>query len=123
MQTNGTEPDTHDHAFRRDALVWLPAVARFARALTRNAADADDLVQETFLRAYEAWHAFRPGTDCRRWLFTICRNTHVRTAQRNARVVSSNDPEAEALASAGLYHAAAQRGLDTMFDRVDLGPA
>ena len=61
--------------FEQIALPHIVSVGRFAVSLTRNEADADDLVQETFLRAYRGWHTFTPGTDCRRWLFTICRNT------------------------------------------------
>jgi RNA polymerase sigma-70 factor (ECF subfamily) len=53
-------------------------VRRFARSLCHNATDTDDLVQETYLRAYQSWDTFELGTDCRRWLFTICRNVHRR---------------------------------------------
>jgi DNA-directed RNA polymerase specialized sigma subunit, sigma24 homolog len=59
-----------DDAFRAEAIQWLPDVARFALSLTREEADADDLVQETYLKAYEAWHTYSPGTECRGWLFT-----------------------------------------------------
>ena len=68
-----------DAAFERDALPWLDDVYRFALSLTREESDADDVVQETFLRAYRSWHTFIPGTDCRRWLFTICRNVFLRS--------------------------------------------
>src|SRR5215207_4584058 len=54
-----------DAAFERDALPWLDDVYRFALSLTREESDADDVVQETFLRAYRSWHTFIPGTDCR----------------------------------------------------------
>ena len=114
---------SRDIAFASEALPWLPHVARFARTLARDPADADDLVQETFLRAYDAWHTYTPGTGCKSWLFTICRNIYLRELRRGARMVATDDPEAEAMASAGLYHYAVRRGLDTMFDRVDLGPA
>src|SRR5690349_10809084 len=68
-----------DRQFERDALPWLDDVYRFALSLTRDEADAEDVVQETFLRAYRSWHTFIPGTDCRRWLFTICRNVFLRS--------------------------------------------
>lgn len=64
--------------FRTEALPWLENVRRFAHSLCHDAADTDDLVQETYFRAYLAWHTFASGTDCRRWLFTICRNVHRR---------------------------------------------
>ena len=52
-----------DDTFATVALPLLPAVAAVARALTKDAADADDLVQETFLRAYRHWRTFVPGSD------------------------------------------------------------
>lgn len=116
-------PGSRDAAFAAEALPWLPHVARFARTLARDESDADDLVQETFVRAYDAWHTYTPGTGCKSWLFTICRNVYLREIRRGARMVTADDPEAEAMASAGLYHYAVRRGLGTMFDRVDLGPA
>src|ERR1043166_1159067 len=71
-----------DVRFEREALCWLPDVARFALSLTRNEADADDLVQDTFLLAYEKWSQFEPDTECRAWLFTICRHRFYRTRER-----------------------------------------
>ena len=109
--------------FEAEALRFLPNVARYARLLTRDPADADDLTQETFLRAYEAWSTFRPGTDCRKWLFTICRNTHIRDRQRAQRFVASDDPEAEQQAARQLFDQAWTDGLTKLFDRIDLGPA
>ena len=123
MHTADIYPLSKDESFESEALVWLPHVARFARALAGDSADADDLVQETFLRAYTAWDTYQPGTGCRSWLFTICRNIHLRTVHRSRRVVAYDDPEAEAMASAGLFHYAVQRGLDGMFDRIDLRAA
>jgi RNA polymerase sigma-70 factor (ECF subfamily) len=123
MPTDPTEPASLDASFEREALVWLPQVARFAQTLARNAADADDLVQETFLRAYGAWSSYAPGTGCRSWLFTICRNIYLRDARRSERMVSSDDPEVDAMAAAGFYQQVVQRGVDTMFDDIDLGAA
>jgi RNA polymerase sigma-70 factor (ECF subfamily) len=71
-----------DQRFADEALRWLPELTRFALSLTREEADADDLVQDTFLRAYQAWDTYVPGTECRGWLFTICRNTYYRQQQR-----------------------------------------
>jgi RNA polymerase sigma-70 factor (ECF subfamily) len=119
--------DTHhpltEEFFRAEALRWLPNVSRYARLLTRNASDADDLTQETFLRAYVSWTTFRPGSDCRKWLFTICRNLFLRGQQRGARVVSVEDTDTDLQATAQLYWDAAESGLATLFDRIDLGPA
>jgi RNA polymerase sigma-70 factor (ECF subfamily) len=109
--------------FQRVALPWLPHVSRYARLLARNPSDADDLTQETFLRAYQGWSTFRHGTDCRRWLFAICRNTFLRVRHRERRAVVVDDPEAEVRATTQLYWDAVGSGLDDVFDRVDLRPA
>jgi RNA polymerase sigma-70 factor (ECF subfamily) len=77
----------HDDAsFERQALRWLDDVYRFAMTLTRHRPDAEDLVQETYLRAYRSWHTFRPGSDARRWLFTICKNCFLRARERVRRL-------------------------------------
>jgi RNA polymerase sigma-70 factor (ECF subfamily) len=109
--------------FQRVALPWLAHVSRYARLLARNPSDADDLTQETFLRAYRGWGTFREGTDCRRWLFAICRNTFLRTRHRERRMVAVDDPEAEVSATTQLYWDAVGSGLDDVFDRVDFRPA
>ena len=56
------------------ALLYLEDITAFARRLTGNAADADDLVQATFERAFEAWPRLRDPAACRAWLFRIARN-------------------------------------------------
>jgi RNA polymerase sigma-70 factor (ECF subfamily) len=71
--------------FEAEALPLLDAVYRFSLRLAQGeAADAEDLTQETFLRAYRAWNTYRPGTSCRSWLFTICRNVFLRRRERSA---------------------------------------
>jgi RNA polymerase sigma-70 factor (ECF subfamily) len=110
-------------AFEETALPCLPELARFARSLTHDASDADDLVQETYLRAFQAWHTFTPGSDCRRWLFTICRNVWLRTRERAQRVVAVEDPEAETLAAVRLHMSAREAGLNDLYARIDIGPA
>ena len=112
-----------EDAFRAEALRWLPNVARYARLLTRNQADADDLAQETYLRAYQSWATFRAGTDCRKWLFTICRNLYLSDRRRANRVVGMDDPEAEVGRISELYWSAVEAGIDDLFDRMDVGPA
>ena len=112
-----------DRQFRAEALRWLPDVTRFALSLTRNEADADDLVQETFLRAYRSWGSYAPGTECRGWLFTICRNVFLRARQRERRQVHCDDPELEALAAAAVHASAHQNGYGDLFARIDLSEA
>jgi RNA polymerase sigma-70 factor (ECF subfamily) len=71
--------------FELEALPHLDAVYRFALRLTGSPADAEDLVQETFLRAYRSWDHYTPGTRAKSWLFTICRNAFLRLRQQDTR--------------------------------------
>lgn len=114
---------TRDFEFERDALPWIDDVYRFAVSLTRDEADADDVVQETFLRAYRSWHTFIPGTDCRRWLFTICRNVFLRSRERQRPTVDLEDGHLDAVAAGAVYAAAREQGYDDIYARVDLAPA
>ena len=102
----------------------LESVMRYARSLTRDASDADDLAQETFLRAFRAWKTFDMASDPRRWLFAICRHVFLRTRQRESRIVSvDEDLELDALAAVAAHNRARDEGLNQLFDRVDLKPA
>jgi RNA polymerase sigma-70 factor (ECF subfamily) len=63
----------------------IPRLRRYARALTRDAVRADDLVQNCLMRAVAKQHLWQPGTDLRAWLFTILHNQHVNDVRRSAR--------------------------------------
>jgi RNA polymerase sigma-70 factor (ECF subfamily) len=80
-----SESDPQRASFEREALVHLDALYRVALRLTRNPADADDLVQETMFKAYRAWHQYRPGTNAKGWLLTILRNAFINEYRRRAR--------------------------------------
>jgi RNA polymerase sigma-70 factor (ECF subfamily) len=117
------EQRDRDASFQAEALPWIDDVYRFALSLARNEADADDVVQETFLRAYRSWHTFARGSDARRWLFTIARNVYLRTLERNRHEVELEDGDAEAF-NAVAYHARQEDdGADALLSRIDLGPA
>lgn len=60
----------------------IPKLRRYARALLGDPARADDLVQETLLRALSRRHLWKPGTDMRAWMFTILHNLHVNNQRR-----------------------------------------
>jgi RNA polymerase sigma-70 factor (ECF subfamily) len=71
----------------------IPRLRRYARALTRNAVRADDLVQETLVRALRKEHLWQPGTDLRAWLFTIMHNLNVNEVRRAIRDDATVDLE------------------------------
>jgi RNA polymerase sigma-70 factor (ECF subfamily) len=69
--------------FVNDALPYLTQLHDHARRLTRSAADAEDLVQETMLKAYAGFGTFAEGTNLRAWLFRIMINTHINCLRRS----------------------------------------
>jgi RNA polymerase sigma-70 factor (ECF subfamily) len=71
----------------------IPRLRRYARALTRSADRADDLVQETLLRAICKSHLWQAGTDIRAWLFTIMHNHYVNMVRRAMRDEATIDIE------------------------------
>jgi RNA polymerase sigma-70 factor, ECF subfamily len=80
--------------FVRDVLPLVDQLYRAARRYTRTAADAEDLVQETMVKAYAGFHRFNDGTNVRAWLFRILTNTWIssyRTAQRRPEEVLAGD--------------------------------
>src|SRR5262245_5175313 len=80
-------------AFEAEALASLDNLYRAALRLTRVPADAEDLVQETYLKAFRAAESFEPGTNMRAWLFTILHNTARNRFRDRARDTISVDSE------------------------------
>jgi RNA polymerase sigma-70 factor (ECF subfamily) len=75
---------------------FMPALYTAALRMTRNAADAEDLVQETYLKAYRAFASFQEGTNLRAWLYRILTNTYINTyraKQRRPEVTDVEDVE------------------------------
>jgi RNA polymerase sigma-70 factor (ECF subfamily) len=79
--------------FEADALAWVDSLYRTALRLTRVPADAEDLVQETYLKAFRAADGFAPGTNLRAWLFTILHNTARNRARDRSRDAVTVDSE------------------------------
>ncbi len=71
--------------FEREALPFLDQLYSAAMRMTRNPADAEDLVQETFAKAYSSFHQFRPGTNLKAWLYRILTNTFINTYRKKQR--------------------------------------
>ncbi len=103
--------------FERDAMQYVDQLFGAALRMTRDRTDAEDLVQETFTKAYAAFAQFRPGTNLRAWLYRILTNTFInsyRKAQRTPQASSSEDVEdwqmarAESHTSVGLKSAEAE---------------
>ena len=71
--------------FAAQALEYMPALYSAALRMTRNPADAEDLVQETYLRAYRGFAGFEPGTNLRAWLYRILTNTYINSYRAKQR--------------------------------------
>lgn len=78
-------------SFEREALVHLDVLYRVALRLTGNPSDADDLVQETMLKAYRAWEQYQQGTNAKAWLLTILRHAFINEYRRRARHPETTD--------------------------------
>jgi len=81
----------NDNDPRDQMIVHLPALRGFALSLTRNGSAADDLVQETILRAWSSFGRFTAGTNLRAWLFTILRNCFYSDLRKHRREVQDSD--------------------------------
>ena len=79
--------------FHDEALSYLDGLYGMAMRLTRNRADAEDLVQETFLKAIRAQRQYQPGTNMKAWLFTILHNTFLNTRRQAGRAPTTVDSE------------------------------
>ncbi|MCU1593798.1 MAG: polymerase, sigma-24 subunit, subfamily [Frankiales bacterium] len=84
----GTVSETSEQKtarFERDALPFLDQLYSAALRMTRNPADAEDLVQETFVKAFAAFHQFEEGTNLKAWLYRILTNTFINTYRKKQR--------------------------------------
>lgn len=89
--------------FERDAMVYLDQLYGAALRMTRNPADAEDVVQETYAKAFSSFKQFTPGTNLKAWLYRILTNTYINTyrkAQRQPKTTGGADVEDWQLAQA-----------------------
>ena len=77
--------------FERDALPFVDQLYAAALRMTRNPADAEDLVQETYLKAYRAFHTFQEGTNLKAWLYRILTNTFINSYRAKKRRPDETD--------------------------------
>src|SRR5688572_11662450 len=88
------EPSAAGRSFDEEALPHLDALYRVALRLTGDASQAEDLVQDTMLKAYRSWQQYRPGTNAKGWLLTILRNTFINDYRRRKHEPIAMDVEA-----------------------------
>ena len=95
------EKGSHRDDFERTALPHLDKLYGAAMRYTRDPAMAEDLVQDTIVRAFRFWHSFKPGTSIRAWLFTILRNTFINGYHRQNKRSSFKRRVREEMTSSG----------------------
>ena len=103
LPTKPSETDTgldeskaeRDQRFETEALAYLDQLYGAALRMTRSPSDAEDLVQETFAKAYASFHQFTPGTNLKAWLYRILTNTFINTYRKKQRQPQSSGQEVE----------------------------
>lgn len=81
--------------FEAEALAYLDQLYGAALRMTRNPSDAEDLVQETFAKAFASFHQFTPGTNLKAWLYRILTNTFINTYRKKQRQPQTSGAEVE----------------------------
>lgn len=81
--------------FERDALQYMNQLYAAALRYTRNPEDAQDLVQDTYIKAYNSFHQFEPGTNLKAWLYRVLTTTFINTYRKDQRRPQTSDSELE----------------------------
>ncbi|MFC4061426.1 sigma-70 family RNA polymerase sigma factor [Planomonospora corallina] len=112
--TDAETLEQRSQRFERDVLPYLDQLYSAALRMTRNAADAEDLLQETFAKAFASFHQFQEGTNLKAWLYRILTNTFINSYRKKQREPKQSGAEeiedwqlarAESHTSAGLKSA------------------
>jgi RNA polymerase sigma-70 factor (ECF subfamily) len=90
---HGETADERHERFESDALQYLDQLYAAALRMTRNPADAEDVVQETYAKAYASFHQFTPGTNLKAWLYRILTNTYINSYRKRQREPQLSDGE------------------------------
>ncbi len=96
LSTTETELNTNDNLyadFQREAIPHMNAVFNFALRMTGDEDDANDLVQETFMKAFRFFDKFEKGTNCKAWLFRILKNSYINDYRKAVREPNKVDYE------------------------------
>lgn len=108
-------PDERRMRFERDAMQYVDQLYSAAMRMARNPADAEDLVQEAYTKAFSAFHQYRPGTNLKAWLYRILTNTYInlyRKRQREPLQSNSDTIEDWQLARAGSHTSSGLRSAE-----------
>lgn len=81
--------------FERDALQYMNQLYAAAMRYTKNPEDAQDLVQDTYAKAYTSFHQFEPGTNLKAWLYRVLTTTFINTYRKDQRRPQTSDSELE----------------------------
>ncbi|NTW51827.1 MAG: sigma-70 family RNA polymerase sigma factor [Chlorobiaceae bacterium] len=84
-QLLSSQEEIKQKEFQQEAITHIHALYNYALHLTMNPSDAEDLVQETYLKAYKFFNSFERGTNCKAWLFKILKNNYINKFRKNAR--------------------------------------
>lgn len=91
--TTTETPEQRTERFEREALPFLDQMYAAAMRMTRNPSDAEDLVQDTFAKAYSSFHQFTPGTNLKAWLYRILTNTFINGYRKKQRQPTQSPTE------------------------------
>jgi RNA polymerase sigma-70 factor, ECF subfamily len=108
-------PEQRSERFERDALQYLDQLYSAALRMTRNPTDAEDLVQETFTKAFGSFRQYEPGTNLKAWLYRILTNAYInsyRKKQREPQQAASDEIEDWQIARAGSHTSSGLRSAE-----------